>query len=298
MSYTNETKKLHLPQWVGTDRPTYLVDFNTAFLNIDNAFVAQDIEIASILSKLNTFISKMLGTGDDLNNLDNGHYSLPPNEDYVKQNRPTKKAGFLYVYNDNVGTWQIYVDSDSQMYIRSKMHDGNWSSWNRLVGESEYKNFVNNVNNDITQIRNTANNAESVANSAKNVADSAKNVADSAKNVADSGLEKATNNEANLTKLNKLHDYVIGTGPLTSTRIPANGGTAIGFPTLSATLSASNYEVIGVVQMWLPQNKGGNVIERYEFTGTKCELTVRNLTSSEIIVEPNTYQVMLRVIES
>lgn len=283
MSHTNETKKLHLPQWVGTDRPTYLVDFNKAFLNIDNAFIAQDIEIASILSKVNTFISKMLGTGDDLNNLDNGHYSLPPNEDYTKQNRPTKKAGFLYVYNDNVGTWQIYVDSDSQMYIRSKLHDGNWSSWNRLVGESEYKNFVNNVNNDITQIRNTANNAESVANSAKDV--------------ADSGLEKATNNETNLNNLNKLYDFVIGTGPLTSSRIPANGGIDIGFPTINASLTANNYEVIGVVQMWLPQNKGANVIERYEFTNTKCELTAHNLTSNEIIVEPNSYQVMLKVIK-
>ena len=290
MSYTNETKKLHLPQWIGTDRPTYLVDFNTAFLNIDNAFVAQDIEIASILSKVNTFISKMLGTGDDLNNLDNGHYSLPPNDDYTKQNRPTKKAGFLYVYNDNVGTWQIYVDSDSQMYIRSKMHDGNWSSWNRLVGESEYKNFVNNVNNDITQIRNTANNAESVANSAKNVADNTKNVADSA-------LEKATNNETNLNNLNKLYDYVVGTGPLTSTTIPANGSTSIGFPSINTSLLANNYEIIGVVQMWLPQNKGANVIQRYEFTGTKCELTVRNLTSHEIIVDPNSYQVMLKVIK-
>lgn len=283
MSYTNETKKLHLPQWVGTDRPSYLVDFNTAFLNIDNAFVAQDVEIASILSKVNQFISKMLGTGDDLNNLDNGHYSLPPNDDYTKQNRPTKKAGFLYVYNDNVGTWQIYVDSDSQMYIRSKLHDGNWSSWNRLVGETEYKNFVNNVNNDITQIRNTANNAESVANSAKSSADSA--------------LEKGTNNEANLTKLNKLYDSVVGTGPLTSTRIPANGGIDIGFPTLNTTLSANNYEVIGIVQMWLPQDKGANVMERYEFSNTKCELTVHNLTGSEIIVSPNSYQVMLKVIK-
>lgn len=290
MSYTNETKKLHLPQWVGTDRPTYLVDFNTAFLNIDNAFVAQDIEIASILSKLNQFISKMLGTGDDLNNLDNGHYSLPPNEDYVKQNRPTKKAGFLYVYNDNVGTWQIYVDSDSQMYIRSKMHDENWSSWNRLVGESEYKNFVNNVNNDITQIRNTANNAESVANSAKNVADSAKNV-------ADSGLEKATNNEANLHNLDKLYDFVVGTGPSTSKTIPANGGISLDFPTISTSLLANNYEVIGVVQLWLPQNKGSNVIERYEFTGTKCELSVHNLTSNNIIADANSYQVMLKVIK-
>ena len=290
MSYTNETKKLHLPQWVGTDRPTYLVDFNTAFLNIDNAFVAQDIEIASILSKVNTFISKMLGTSDDLNNLDNGHYSLPANDDYTKQNRPTKKAGFLYVYNDNVGTWQIYVDSDSQMYIRSKLHDGNWSSWNRLVGESEYKNFVNNVNNDITQIRNTANNAESVANSAKNVADNTKNVADSA-------LEKATNNETNLNNLNKLHEIVKGTGPLTSTTIPANGGTTIGFPNINTSLLANNYEVIGVVQLWLPQNKGANVIERYEFTGTKCELSVHNLTSNDIIIDPNSYQVMLKVIK-
>jgi hypothetical protein len=290
MSYTNETKKLHLPQWVGTDRPSYLVDFNTAFLNIDNAFVAQDVEIAAILSKVNQFISKMLGTGDDLNNLDNGHYSLPPNDDYTKQNRPTKKAGFLYVYNDNVGTWQIYVDSDSQMYIRSKLHDENWSSWNRLVGESEYKNFVNNVNNDITQIRNTANNAESVANSAKNVADNTKNVADSA-------LEKATNNETNLNNLNKLYEFVIGTGPLTSTTIPANGGISIGFPSINTSLLANNYEVIGVVQLWLPQNKGANVIERYEFTGTKCELSVRNLTSNEIIVDPNSYQVMLKVIK-
>lgn len=284
MSYTNETKKLHLPQWIGTDRPTYLVDFNTAFLNIDNAFVAQDVEIASILSKVNTFISKMLGTGDDLNNLDNGHYSLPPNDDYTKQNRPTKKAGFLYVYNDNVGTWQIYVDSDSQMYIRSKIHDGNWSSWNRLVGESEYKNFVNNVNNDITQIRNTANNAESVANSAKDV--------------AYSGLEKATNNETNLNNLNKLYDFVVGTGPLTSSRIPANGVIDIDFPSITESLTANNYEVIGVVQTWLPQNKGSNVMVRYEFTNTKCVLTVRNLTSNEIIVEPNSYQVMLKVIKN
>ena len=290
MSYTNETKKLHLPQWVGTDRPTYLIDFNTAFLNIDNAFVAQDIEIASILSKVNTFISKMLGTGDDLNNIDNGHYSLPPNDDYIKQNRPTKKAGFLYVYNDNVGTWQIYVDSDSQMYIRSKLHDENWSSWNRLVGESEYKNFVNNVNNDITQIRNTANNAESVANSAKNVADNTKNVADSA-------LEKATNNETNLNNLNKLYEIVVGTGPSTSKTIPANGGISIDFPTINTSLLANNYEVIGVVQLWLPQNKGANVIERYEFTGTKCELSVHNLTNTDIIVDGNSYQVMLKVIK-
>lgn len=271
MSYTNETKKLHLPQWVGTDRPTYLVDFNTAFLNIDNAFVAQDIEIASILSKLNMYISKMLGTGDDLNNLDNGHYSLPPNEDYVKQNRPTKKAGFLYVYNDNVGTWQIYVDSDSQMYIRSKMHDGNWSSWNRLVGESEYKNFVNNVNNDITQIRNTANNAESVANSAKNVADSAKKSADDA------------NTAINDLKENKFF-LVKYTGFGAEQTIQGNGRLRVNLGWSSKVPpESSNFSCVALRDTFAPT---GLIITNSIF-GEQVACTVNNITNNPITFNPS-----------
>ena len=266
MSYTNETKKLHLPQWVGTDRPTYLVDFNTAFLNIDNAFVAQDVEIASILSKVNQFISKMLGTGDDLNNLDNGHYSLPLNDDYTKQNRPTKKAGFLYVYNDNVGTWQIYVDSDSQMYIRSKLHDSNWSSWNRLVGESEYKNFVNNVNNDITQIRNTANNAESVANSAKNVADSA--------NTAINDLKQ---NDFFLVKYTGFTsvEQTIQAGE----RKRVNLGWSSKVPPES-----SNFSCVALRDTFAPT---GLVITNSIFTGGQSACTVNNVSNEAITFNEN-----------
>lgn len=266
MSYTNETKKLHLPQWIGTDRPTYLVDFNTAFLNIDNAFVAQDVEIASILSKVNQFISKMLGTGDDLNNLDNGHYSLPLNDDYTKQNRPTKKAGFLYVYNDNVGTWQIYVDSDSQMYIRSKLHDGNWSSWNRLVGESEYKNFVNNVDNDITQIRNTANNAESVANSAKDVADSA--------NTAINDLKQ---NDFFLVKYIGYEgmEHTIQAGE----RMRVNLGWSSKVPPES-----SNFSCVALRDTFAPT---GLVITNSIFTGGQAACTVNNVTNDAITFNDN-----------
>lgn len=261
MSYTNETKKLHLPQWVGTDRPTYLVDFNTAFLNIDNAFVAQDVEIASILSKVNQFISKMLGTSDDLNNLDNGHYSLPQNDDYTKQNRPTKKAGFLYVYNDNVGTWQIYVDSDSQMYIRSKMHDGNWSSWNRLVGESEYKNFVNNVNNDITQIRETANNAESVANSAKSSADS-----------ANTAINDLKHNDFFLVKYMGVDniEQTINAGE----RKKVNLGWSSKVPPESA-----NFNCVALRDTFAPT---GLVITNTNFTNGQAACTVNNVSNNTI----------------
>ena len=36
MSSTNQSPTLKLPQWVGSDKPTFLGDLNNAFLNIDN----------------------------------------------------------------------------------------------------------------------------------------------------------------------------------------------------------------------------------------------------------------------
>ena len=35
MSHTNSTSNYGLPQWIGTDKPTFLGDFNTAFYDID-----------------------------------------------------------------------------------------------------------------------------------------------------------------------------------------------------------------------------------------------------------------------
>lgn len=37
MSYTNSTPNYDLPQWIGTDKPTFLGDFNGAFFAIDTA---------------------------------------------------------------------------------------------------------------------------------------------------------------------------------------------------------------------------------------------------------------------
>lgn len=38
MGSTNKTQYLELPQWIGTDKPTFLGDFNDAFLKIDNGY--------------------------------------------------------------------------------------------------------------------------------------------------------------------------------------------------------------------------------------------------------------------
>lgn len=40
MSYTNSTTNYNLPQWVGTDKPTWLNDMNGAFSDIDTAMKA------------------------------------------------------------------------------------------------------------------------------------------------------------------------------------------------------------------------------------------------------------------
>lgn len=40
MSFTNETQNYHLPQWVGSDKPTWLVDLNGAFSAIDTGMAA------------------------------------------------------------------------------------------------------------------------------------------------------------------------------------------------------------------------------------------------------------------
>lgn len=38
MGSTNKTTNLQLPQWIGTDKPTFLGDMNDAFLKIDNGY--------------------------------------------------------------------------------------------------------------------------------------------------------------------------------------------------------------------------------------------------------------------
>lgn len=40
MSFTNKTPNYNLPQWLGTDKPSWLVDVNGAFSNIDTAVKA------------------------------------------------------------------------------------------------------------------------------------------------------------------------------------------------------------------------------------------------------------------
>lgn len=51
-SHTNETENYDLPQFIGTDKPTWLGDFNTAMASIDTAMGANASNITSLGSRV------------------------------------------------------------------------------------------------------------------------------------------------------------------------------------------------------------------------------------------------------
>lgn len=60
MSSTNKTEHYNLPQWIGTDKPTFLGDFNGAFLSIDQGvYEAKALaeNASEIASQANTSVS-------------------------------------------------------------------------------------------------------------------------------------------------------------------------------------------------------------------------------------------------
>ena len=57
MSHTNSTPNYRLPQWIGTDKPTFLGDFNTAFYDIDAQMKTNADAAASAATTANTAAS-------------------------------------------------------------------------------------------------------------------------------------------------------------------------------------------------------------------------------------------------
>lgn len=58
MGSTNKTTSLQLPQWIGTDKPTFLGDLNDAFLKIDNGYSEIDENATTAVSQAGQAVSK------------------------------------------------------------------------------------------------------------------------------------------------------------------------------------------------------------------------------------------------
>lgn len=66
MSSTNQTTTLNLPQWIGSDKPTFLGDMNNAFSNIDNYAKENNDNITQLTETSQTHST-------ELNNLKNSY---------------------------------------------------------------------------------------------------------------------------------------------------------------------------------------------------------------------------------
>ena len=58
MGSTNKTTNLQLPQWIGTDKPTFLGDMNDAFLKIDNGYGEIDGNSTTAVAQAGQAVSK------------------------------------------------------------------------------------------------------------------------------------------------------------------------------------------------------------------------------------------------
>lgn len=69
MSSTNKTATIELSQYVGTDKPTYLVDYNGDMLKIDNAIAADRDSIATAQNKADEADGKADANSTSIENL-------------------------------------------------------------------------------------------------------------------------------------------------------------------------------------------------------------------------------------
>lgn len=69
MGATNHTANYALPQWIGTDKPTFLGDLNDAFLKIDTGMKTNQSEISGAVSDAGNALAKATSAEQVVNTL-------------------------------------------------------------------------------------------------------------------------------------------------------------------------------------------------------------------------------------
>ena len=69
MGATNKTANYDLPQWIGTDKPTWLGDMNDAFLKIDGGMKQNQTEVSGAVSDAGNALSKATAAEQGINTL-------------------------------------------------------------------------------------------------------------------------------------------------------------------------------------------------------------------------------------
>lgn len=164
MSFSNQTPNYGLPQWVGTDRPTFTTDFNNAFAKIDEILNSKDTTVEALKANFENYVNSTIENDKDWNDLETGNYFASINLDYNKVHRPTTTMGYLYVFASTAFKYQYFVtvnNSAPVIYFRYKSESStSWSVWFTIVTESDLKKALSDINNQFETLNISIGNLE------------------------------------------------------------------------------------------------------------------------------------------
>lgn len=224
MAYSNMTEFLELPQFAGSDHPTFTGDFNEAFQAIDTSAKQSSQSLQLLESKTNTLESYADSLNTSIEELTSISSSLSSSLNSLDQkNTITQDA--LNTITNTVSTFendiQTALSTSNEALDQAQISFSNSSSQGNRVTKLEQ---------DLETITTTANTAKSTANTAKSTADAAKSTADSVQSALTTlqnkvnGITSFTESAFKTMVLNVL--FPVGSIYITIANI--NPGTTIG----------------------------------------------------------------------
>ena len=120
MGATNHTANYDLPQWIGTDKPTFLGDLNDAFLKIDTGMKTNQSEISGATSDAGNALAKATSAEQAVN-------TLTP-----LVNTASKNASQALTTANNAASTANTANTNANAAI-SKLNGFNWSASTALT---------------------------------------------------------------------------------------------------------------------------------------------------------------------
>lgn len=120
MGATNHTANYDLPQWIGTDKPTFLGDLNDAFLKIDTGMKTNQSEISGATSDAGNALAKATSAEQAVN-------TLTP-----LVNTASENASQALTTANNAASTANTANTNANAAI-SKLNGFNWSASTRLT---------------------------------------------------------------------------------------------------------------------------------------------------------------------
>lgn len=147
MAHTNSTQNYGLPQWVGTDKPTFLGDLNSAFADIDARMKINSDDATALDGEVNTLKTNMTTAQENIATLQTGATEQAKVNTQLR-NLISTNADSIDTLNTNLESINTALDRKQATIngAASSITDSNLTTNRALISDSSGKV----TNSDIT----------------------------------------------------------------------------------------------------------------------------------------------------